>query len=225
MKQSEWTPYLDLLKASPLFQGISETDFPKALTYLRARRQAFSEGEIILHTGDPFHHAGLVLSGTMEATIQTENSDTINMYHFRTGEMFGMALVCAGPMASPVQLRALTDCTLLFLELPVLYEPSKCPYQPRLSANLIRCLSRQNRFLNQKVRILSHRALRDRVLVYLRDLPQSTDGTRQIPFSQTALAEFLGVNRSALARELGRMQDEGLISLEGRTVTLKKHNP
>ena len=31
-----------------------------------------------------------------------------------------------------------------------------------------------------------------------------------------ALAEFLGVNRSALSRELGAMQDEGLLRIEGR---------
>ena len=57
----------------------------------------------------------------------------------------------------------------------------------------------------------------------LMDLDISKAGTGEADIM--ALAEFLGVNRSALARELGRMQDEGLISLEGRTVTLKKHNP
>ena len=222
MERTEWTPYRKLLSESPLFLGVLEADFSQVLNYLQARAQTYSEGELILHAGDPFRHAGIVLDGTMEATIQTETNDLINMNHFRPGEMFGMSLVCAGPMLSPIQLRALTDCTLLFLDLQVLYAPSACPYQQLLSANLIRCLAQQNRFLNQKVQILSHRGLRDRVLVYFRDLPADASGRKQIPFSQTALAEFLGVNRSALARELGRMQSEGLISLEGRTVALRK---
>ena len=65
--------------------------------------------------------------------------------------------------------------------------------------------------LNQKVRILSQKALRDRVLVYLGTLKKDKDGFVKIPFTQTALAEHLGVNRSALSRELGRMQNEGLL--------------
>ncbi len=33
--------------------------------------------------------------------------------------------------------------------------------------------------------------------------------------AETALAEHLGVNRSALSRELGRMKNEGLLEVEG----------
>ena len=39
-------------------------------------------------------------------------------------------------------------------------------------------------------------------------------------FTQTALAEFLGVNRSALSRELGRMQDENLIEVNDKKMKL-----
>ncbi|MEG0542773.1 MAG: hypothetical protein RR528_10640 [Angelakisella sp.] len=34
------------------------------------------------------------------------------------------------------------------------------------------------------------------------------------------MAEYLGCNRTALARELTRMQKEGLLSIEGNSFTL-----
>ncbi|WP_316611059.1 helix-turn-helix domain-containing protein [uncultured Ruminococcus sp.] len=41
-----------------------------------------------------------------------------------------------------------------------------------------------------------------------------------MPFTQTALAEYLGANRSALSRELGRMQNEKLLIVDGRRMKL-----
>lgn len=35
------------------------------------------------------------------------------------------------------------------------------------------------------------------------------------------MAEVLNVSRTALSRELGRLRDEGLIDITGRTVTIK----
>ena len=46
------------------------------------------------------------------------------------------------------------------------------------------------------------------------------NGYVKIPFTQTALAEHLGVNRSALSRELGRMQSEGVLEVDGRKMRI-----
>ena len=78
----------------------------------------------------------------------------------------------------------------------------------------------QNIFTNLKLRILSQKSLRDKIIVYLYSLQPDNNNVRTIPFSQTALAEFLNVNRSALSRELGRMQDENIIRLNGKACVI-----
>ena len=45
-------------------------------------------------------------------------------------------------------------------------------------------------------------------------------GARFIPFSQTSLADYICVDRSAMARELRKMCDEGLIEMDRRNVKL-----
>ena len=74
--------------------------------------------------------------------------------------------------------------------------------------------------MNQKVRILSQKGLRDRILFYLDTLPKDKNGFVKIPFTRTALAEYLGVNRSALSREIGRMQNENLLIVDGSKMKL-----
>ena len=42
-----------------------------------------------------------------------------------------------------------------------------------------------------------------------------------LPHNREQMAEVLNVSRTALSRELGRLRDEGIIDITGRTVTLK----
>ena len=80
--------------------------------------------------------------------------------------------------------------------------------------------SLQNVFLNLKIRIHTQKSIRDKVLIYLYSLPAGPDGWKTVPFSQTALAEFLGVNRSALARELTKMKADGVLKTDRRRFLL-----
>ena len=108
-----------------------------------------------------------------------------------------------------------------FIDLAAIYQSDvHSPVRVVLAENLIKSLARKNLILNQKVRILSQKSLRDRILIYLGTLPKDKNGFVKIPFTQTALAEYLGVNRSALSRELGRMQNEKLLIVDGRRMKL-----
>ena len=92
-----------------------------------------------------------------------------------------------------------------------------CLYNHQLILNLMDRMAEQNIFSNLKLRILGQKSLRDRIMIYLTHLHADNPAGAKIPFSQTSLAEFLGVNRSALARELGRMQDEGILTINNKT--------
>ena len=41
-----------------------------------------------------------------------------------------------------------------------------------------------------------------------------------MPFSLTDCADYLGADRSAMMRELGRMKEEGLVAVQGREIRL-----
>ena len=206
------------LRKCRLFTGIPEGAYSETLRYLNVRQRVFQRGEIILNIGDK-SKAGIVLDGEIECSYQDEAFNKFNMNHFGAGELFGEAMACAGIDVSPMQVIAVSECAVMFLDLRVLYE-SESPYQTQLLGNLLRILAAKNIFLNQKVRILSTKSLRDKITAYLRTLPSDKNGRVSLPFSKTALAEFLCVNWTALSRELSRMQSEGIISMNGREFVL-----
>ena len=87
---------------------------------------------------------------------------------------------------------------------------------------MLRLLSEKNQRLMDKVAIISQRTLRDKILAYLRteaDYQQSRRFT--IPLGRVELSEYLGVNRSALTRELAQMREEVLIDFEKNTFILR----
>ena len=183
--------YLYSIRKCYLFDGIKDEQLTEAIKLLNGRIRKVEKDDFIVQLGGVLRNAGLLLKGKIESSFQNENYDQITMHTFGGGYLFGEAIVINSAKNSPVQVRAVEDSIVLFID-----------------------LSAKNLILNQKVRILSQKSLRDRILIYLGTLPKDKNSFVKIPFTQTALAEYLGVNRSALSRELGRMQNEGLLIVD-----------
>ena len=213
--------YLYSIRKCYLFEGISDEQLSEAIKTLNGRIKKIEKGEYVVRLGGVLHSAGLLLKGKIESSFQNENFDQITMHTFVGGYLFGEALVINGTKNSPVQVRAVEDCIILFIDLTEIYRSENhSSVRVILAENLIRSLARKNLILNQKVRILSQKGLRDRILFYLDTLPKDKNGFVKIPFTRTALAEYLGVNRSALSRELSRMKNEELLIVNGNKMKL-----
>lgn len=213
--------YIYSIRKCYLFDGIKDEQLADAIKLLNGRIKKVVKDDYIVQLGGTIQYAGLLLKGKIESSFQNENFDQITMHTFTGGYLFGEGLVINHAKNSPVQVRAVEDSVVLFIDLEMLYAAAdNSPIRNILVRNLIKSLAKKNLILNQKVRILSQKSLRDRIFIYLRTLPNDKDGYVKIPFTQTALAEYLGVNRSALSRELGRMQNEGLLVIDGKRIKI-----
>ena len=216
------TIYLNTLGKCRLFRDMDSKKRAEAIRFLDGTIRKYDKGESILLLGSALTKAGIVLEGTIESAFQNESYDQISMRRFGSGYLFGEALVCNQIRESPIQVTAVESATILFVDLKKIYTGvDDSPIRIRLCENLIKSLSAKNLYLNQKVRILSQKSLRERMMLYLGTLKKDSNGYMTVPFNQTALAEHLGVNRSALSRELGRMQHEGILVVEKRKIKIK----
>ena len=203
--------YICSIRKCYLFDGIKDEQLADAIKLLNGRIKKVVKDDYIIQLGGTGQYAGLLLKGKIESSFQNENFDQITMHTFTGGYLFGEGLVINHANNSPVQVRAVEDSVVLFIDLEMIYAAADNSPIRNILENLI---------LNQKVRILSQKSLRDRIFIYLRTLPKDKDEYVKIPFTQTALAEYLGVNRSALSRELGRMQNEGLLVIDGKRIKI-----
>ena len=71
-----------------------------------------------------------------------------------------------------------------------------------------------------RLRILSYKMLRSRLVYYFME-HKTSPNTAILEHNQVQLAEYLGVTRPALSKEINKMMKEGLISINKKVVTLE----
>lgn len=218
----ESSRFLKVLCQCGCFGGIPENKYGDVLRCLRAQNRKFQKGSMILQSGRRKNPAGIVLSGTVKLTLYSESDSEINTNHCTAGEMFGENLACSDLVNHYMQIWAESDCEILFLDFTALFslEGCTCPFKMKVSTNLLQEFARKVNFLNDKVRILAQKRLRDKIKIYLQTCKCDSEGWISLPYDRNSLAEFICADRSALSRELGRMQREGILRLENNRVQL-----
>lgn len=206
----------------PAFSGIPRDKCAEVIRALDGMVRTYQRGEVIRHAGEDLAWFGIVRAGEVQAGVFDGGHDQI-IERFGPGEVFGEAIALTSQRC-PVEIRAVRDAQVVLVRVAPLFaggmRPVASPYVTQLLANLMRDMAGKLVVLNLKLRILREPRLRGRVLLYLRNLCEEPGIAVRLPYTRVELAKYLGVDRSALSRELGRMQDDGLIRLEGRDVTL-----
>ena len=139
------------------------------------------------------------------------------------GDVFGEAFALGAAAVLPVSALARRDsCVLLMDSRRMLTAcPSPCAAHTALLRNLIAVLAGKNIALTDKIRHISKRTTRARVMSYLSEAAAAAGkNTFLIPFDRQEMADYLAVERSALSATLSEMQADGLISFRKNRFTL-----
>ena len=202
-----------MLQSVPLFRGMTSAEASAALEALHAREQEFPKGAVLLHAGSVTRQMGLVLSGsvTIESADQWGNLTILS--HVGKNGFFAETYALLEDAVMLVDVRANEDCEIMFLDLSSLRQgPSGSVWRSRITANLLTISAQKNRTLSSRIFHTSSKSLRGRILSYLHTISIEQDSREfDIPFDRQQLADYLNVDRTALSKELGRMQKEGLI--------------
>jgi CRP-like cAMP-binding protein len=86
--------------------------------------------------------------------------------------------------------------------------------------NYLNAISSRTQFLSNKIRFLSFKTIKEKIANYILSNLGNDSNLYQLNQSQTELAEFFGVARPSLARALSEMEDEGILRVERRDITI-----
>ena len=87
--------------------------------------------------------------------------------------------------------------------------------------NLFHLVTEKAAQLSERVEVLSRRSIREKLLRYFQlQAAKGRQPSFQLPFSLSALADYISADRSAMMRELKKMRQEMLVTITGRQVTL-----
>ena len=206
--------FFSVLRSSSLFGGISETELRAILSCLDTKTENYPKDAFVLRPGDTVEAVGLVLEGSV-LVIQEDVWGNRNILSTAgPGQTFAAAFACAPGSVLNVGVAAQTPVTVMFLNVKRILNmcPSACTHHSRIIRNLLGELAQKNLEVNEKLTHMGQRTTRDKLLSYLS--AEAQRGGRyefDIPFSRQQLADYLGVERSGLSVELGKMRSDGLL--------------
>lgn len=167
----------------------------------------FEKGEVIFHAGSPITRIGLVLSGSVNMVVPLYWGASRIFGHMAAGEIFGENYAAVPGKELVGDIVAAQSSRILFLDLRKVYTVCShgCPFHHRLIENLLQISAQKNLQLAERMLHTSSRTIRDRVLSYLSAQSREHGSAHfTIPFDRQQLADYLGVERSALSAELGK---------------------
>ena len=216
---------LNLLKQCRLFQGMNEREIVQALGCLSARERRYEKGEYLLSAGSPAGETGMVLQGSALVIREDYWGNRSILSIVGPGELLVEAFAGGESQPLPVSVQAAESTRAVLLDTGRLLSNrcDCCQLKARLVRTMLDILLDDHRKLLSKIEDSTQRSTREKLMSYLSRQALDAGSERfTIPFNRQALADYLGVDRSALSREMAHMAQEGLIAYERSDFTLLK---
>lgn len=209
--------FFSVLADCPLFDSISERDLSSMLNCLGARVSRYQKNQVIFQEGDHAKYVGIVLSGAAQIVREDYYGNRSIVARVEAAELFGESFACAGVLALPVSVVASEECEIMLIDCQRITVSctSACSFHNRMIFNLLRVVATKNLIFNQKIEIISRRTTREKLVAFL--LAQAKlqgSNSFTIPYDRQALADYLGVDRSAMAAEISKLRKDGVIECE-----------
>lgn len=216
--------YIEILKRTQLFLGVSDTEISAMLNCLQAKLLTFQKGDYVFREGERIDNITVLVKGKL--LVQHDdfwgNRNIVNV--IRVGEMFGEAYVAPESGSLLNDVIAEEDSAVIFFDVRRILTvcSTACRFHSMVIHNLFFAISEKNRKLVQKIGHMSKRSTRAKLLSYLSEEAKRQNSSHfTIPFTRQQLADFLCVDRSAMSNELCKMRDEGLLQFDKNQFTLR----
>ena len=210
--------YFDILSQCPLFAGISRQELGRMLSCLGGKITGIAKGNPVFLEGDPAEFVGVVLSGQVQIVRTDYYGNRSVLTVVSPGGLFAEAFACAGVEALPVSAMALQTSTVLLLDCKRVLTgcSNACTFHSRLVRNLLKGIAQKNLMLTSKIRCMSQKTTREKLLEFLLEqAKQHGSAEFVIPYDRQALADYLGVERSAMSAEISKLKKAGRIDCSG----------
>jgi CRP-like cAMP-binding protein len=207
-----------------LFRGTNETDAEAMLQCMGSYTKKYNKGEVIYQADEIIQSLGLVLDGSVNVESDDIWGNRSILSHVEAGQIFAETYACIPGKPLMVNVVAAEKAEVLFLNTSRLLEtcPRSCAHHNKLIKNLLQISAQKNLELSRRILHTSSKSIRRRLLSYFsQQAIQSGSCQFTIPFNRQQLADYLGVDRSAMSNELSKMQADGLLSYKKNTFILK----
>jgi len=210
--------WIEKASACPILKGVPADTLLELFADLQFQIKSYARDEVLAIQGEEVNRLMILLEGSARGEMTDYSGHVIKIEDVPAPKPLAGAFIFGNENRFPVDVLANERVKVLviyrgeFLKLLRMNEI--------IQMNYLNLVGSKAQFLSKKIKFLSFKTIKGKIAHFLIGLKQGPDGTLRIPSSQQELADLFGVARPSVARALGELEDEGLISAQNKTVRI-----
>lgn len=200
-----------------LFKDVCREEMSEMLSCAKAYEREYEPDSYVFRQGEPPKKLFLILEGSVMIAKDYASGKRDVLFMVEAGDVFGEMFLFSD--SKSYWYDAIAQGKTRILEIPwtffYCFCNNACKRHQMITRNMLEIQSEKNFLMTRKLHLLAGTTLRERIILWLCD--QSDAQQRDcisLSMKREELADYLGTTRPSLSRELAKMAQEGLISLD-----------
>ena len=195
----------------PLFFHLLEEEINEILERSVSEVREVDKGNYVVRQDDTVKFLYYLMEGLVRTEMVTKEGNVLEIEFIEPVRPLAPAFLVATENRYPVDVITAEKST--FYVIPKSMWMKEMMQNETLMANFMKVNSNMTVFLSKKVQMMSIKSIKGKLSLYILENTTPQNNSFMLKRTQTQLAEYFGVQRPSLARTLGEMIREGIISL------------
>lgn len=211
---------LSLLMNIPLFNMVREDSLERIFNELSIRESIFDKNDILALQDEQCNRLIILLNGSVKCEMTDPSGKIVKVEDIEAPNPLAILFLFGKDNKFPVQVTAREP--VIALVIPQQSILKMLSMDETLLKNYLDISAGFASRLSKKLHFMSFRTIRQKMAMYMIDLSQKVQTDRvELDKTKSALAEYFGVSRQSLERELTKMQNDGLIEVDKKIIIIK----
>ncbi len=207
------------LTKTALFSGISADEIAALLEEFSIGEIRVKRGKILAEQDEPCNRLIILLTGSAKGEMSDPSGKIVKVDEIEAPNPLAILFLFGPENRFPVTATATGDGTAIVIPRSVVLK--MLSRNETLLKNFLDISATFAARLSRKLHFMSFRTIRQKVAMYLLELAKkSGSDTVRLDRTHTSLAEYFGVSRQALEREMKAMAAEGFIATKSKEITI-----
>ncbi len=202
-----------------IFNNVTETEKIELLKKINIKTKEYLRGEIIYLENDLCDEVAIIKRGNIKASKSYNDGHEKIIRLLNQNEIIGLSLIFSSHPYYKATFTSEGLTTVLIInkdDLLYLMDNSL-----KIKLNILSNISDQSIRLNDHIKLLSYKTIRQKLCAFLYNEYQTKKATSfLIQYTKTELAAFLNVERPSLSYELSRLINDGIIANQNKLYTI-----
>lgn len=205
----------DYIRELDYFKNLDLQDYHAILRCFSASLKLYKKGSNIVNIGDNTNNIYIIATGRARSETYDVNGKTTILKDYYKNDIFGIEFDAKDIYTE--ELVALEDTYIVACNRFRFITPcaNRCKRHTDCMKLTFINLASQMSAQAQRIHQMSQGKTRQKIYTYLNEMSKGQNKYFRIPYNQSELATYLGLERSSLSYELNNMKRDGLIDFDG----------